>query len=140
MMKFENPREISPVEVVFSLIGGKYKGAILWYLAQKGPLRFSELAKELPINPKMLTQQLRAMEVNKLVRRTVYPEVPPRVEYQLTKVGESLFPVVQMAHEWAIDYVLSLPEEQAPITDKMRPPYRKGGSGEAGIDKKDEKA
>jgi len=127
-MKFKNPREVSPVEVVFSLIGGKYKGAILWYLAKKGPLRFSELAKDLSVNPKMLTQQLRTMEMDELVLRTVYPEVPPRVEYRLTKMGESLFPVVQAAHVWAIDYVLSLPEDQAPITDKMRPPYRRGWS------------
>ena len=125
-MKIKNPREVSPVEVVFSLIGGKYKGAILWYLAKKGALRFGELSRYLSqANPKMLTQQLRSMEEDGLVTRTIYPEVPPRVEYRLTQLGESLFPVVQTAHLWGIDYVRSLPEDEAPITSKARKCYQK---------------
>lgn len=123
-MKSKNPRELSPVEVCFRLIGGKYKSAILWYLAQKGPLRFSALVKYLPqVNPKMLTQQLRAMELDGVVSRTVYPEVPPRVEYTLTPFGASLFPVVQAAHQWGLDFVRSLPEERPPHTLKSRPCY-----------------
>ena len=125
-MKIRNPREVSPVEVVFSLIGGKYKGAILWYLAKKGALRFGELSRYLSqANPKMLTQQLRSMEEDGLVIRTIYPEVPPRVTYRLTQLGESLFPVVQAAHLWAIDYVRSLPEDEAPVTSKARKCYQK---------------
>jgi DNA-binding HxlR family transcriptional regulator len=126
-MKTQNPRELSPVEVCFRLVGGKYKGAILWYLAKKGPLRFSELIKYLPqVNPKMLTQQLRTMEWDRIVSRTVYPEVPPRVEYTITDFGLSLFPLIQAAHQWGLDYVRGLSEEQAPHTPKSRPCYQEG--------------
>lgn len=126
-MKTQNPRELSPVEVCFRLVGGKYKGAILWYLARKGPLRFSELVKCLPqINPKMLTQQLRTMELDGIVSRTVYPEVPLRVEYAMTAFGASLFPVIQVAHQWGLNYVRGLPEDQAPRTPKSRPCYEEG--------------
>ena len=95
-MNRKNPREISPVEVYFDLIGGKYKATIIWYLAQKQPRRFGEIARCLPKNsPKALTNQLRTMENDGLIQRTVYPEVPPRVEYSLTPLGYSLYPSIQ---------------------------------------------
>ena len=123
-MDKKNPREISPTEVTFDLVGGKYKGAILWYIHKHHVMRFSEIVRHLPAcNVKMVTQQLRAMEQDNLLCRTVYPEVPPRVEYSLTRLGESLFPVIQVAHQWGIAYVRNLPEEQAPITEKMRKVY-----------------
>ena len=123
-MNRKNPREISPVEVYFDLISGKYKATIIWYLAQKQPRRFGEIARCLPKNsPKALTNQLRAMENDGLIQRTVYPEVPPRVEYSLTPLGYSLYPSIQCAHLWAIDYVNSLPEHIAPITPQARKVY-----------------
>ncbi len=124
-MRYENPREISPVEVFFSLVGGRLRGTIIWYLAQGSAMRYSELAKCLPkANPKLLTQQLRVMEQDGLIRRTAYSEIPPRVEYSLTDLGRSTYPVLQSAHLWAIDYVKSLSLEEAPITDDMRPMYK----------------
>ena len=80
-MDKRNLREISPTEVTFDLVGGKYKGAILWYIHKHHVMRFSEIVRHLPAcNAKMVTQQLRAMEQDNLLCRTVYPEVPPRVE------------------------------------------------------------
>ena len=123
-MKKNNPREISPVEVFFNLVGGKYKGAIVWYLHEYGTMRYNELIRCLPSpNPKTLTHQLREMEANGIVIRKVYPEVPPRVEYCLTDLGNSIFPVIQETHLWAVRYVNTLPEKDAPITDKMRKCY-----------------
>lgn len=125
-MKYTNPREASPVDVFFNLVGGKYKGAILWYLARRGTLRFSEIKKCLPkVNPKTLTQQLRALERDGLLVRTIYPEVPPRVEYGLTKLGEDIFPLIQEIHCWAVNYVWGLPKEKAPVTVRMRMCYSK---------------
>ena len=124
-MKFKNPREISPVEVFFSFVDGRLRGAIIWYLAQGGSMRYSELAKSLPkTNPKLLVQQLRTMEQDGLIERTVFHESTPRVEYSLTEFGRSTFPVLQGAHLWALNYVKNLPPEVAPITDDMRPIYK----------------
>ena len=125
-MKYKNPREVPPVEVFFSFVGGRLKGAIIWYLAQEPgrSMRFSELAKCLPkTNPKLLTQQLRTMEQDGLIKRTAYSEMPPRVEYSLTETGLSTYPVLQGAHLWAINYVKGLSPEEAPVTEDARPVY-----------------
>ena len=79
-----------PVAATLQLIGGKYKGLILWSLLN-GALRFSGLRRAVPCaTPKMLTQQLRELETDGLISRTVYPVVPPKVEYALTDLGKSL--------------------------------------------------
>ena len=123
-MKYENPREIPPVEVCFSFVGGRLRGAIIWYLAQGKPLRYGELKRSLPkVNPKLLSQQLRALESEGVLKRTVYEEDLPRVEYALTEFGESLYPVVQSAHLWGIRYVKGLTEQEAPYTDEVRTIY-----------------
>ena len=76
--------ENCPVAATLDLIGGKYKALILWHLAE-GKLRFSQLQKCIQsATPKMLTQQLRELEAQKLIHREVYPIIPPRVEYSLT--------------------------------------------------------
>lgn len=73
-----------PVDTTLDMIGGKYKSLILWHLINT-TLRFGELRKLIPpATPKMLTQQLRELEENNLVIRTVYPVVPPKVEYKLS--------------------------------------------------------
>lgn len=83
-----------------NLIGGQWVLAICCHLA-KGKLRFGELKRKIPnITEHMLTLQLRKMEKNKLVRRTVYAEVPPRVEYELTKSGQQLEPILKQLEEW----------------------------------------
>ena len=89
-----------PVAATLELIGGKYKALILWHLSEK-KLRFSELRKAVQnATPKMLTQQLRELEEDGLILRTVYPVVPPKVEYALTPLGESLFPILEAMYRW----------------------------------------
>ena len=79
-----------PVSATLDLIGGKYKALIIWHLSEK-TMRFSQLHKLIPgATPKMLTQQLREMESQKLIHREVYPVVPPKVEYSLTELGKPI--------------------------------------------------
>ncbi len=75
----------------------------LWHL-HEGPIRYKELERIVPgVSQKMLTQQLKEMEEDSLLTRTVFPEVPPRVEYELTELGHSVFPMLEMMHNWAIE-------------------------------------
>jgi DNA-binding HxlR family transcriptional regulator len=88
------------LDVTASFIGGKWKTVVLWYL-RKDKKRFKELKDVIPdITDKMLSLQLRALEEDGLVKRTLYPEVPPRVEYELTQEGKSLIPVLEALAEW----------------------------------------
>lgn len=83
------------------LIGGKWKGVILYHLMRDGTLRFNELRRRLTgITQRMLTRQLRELEEDELVLRTVYAEVPPRFEYDLTAAGRSLEPVIVALKAW----------------------------------------
>jgi DNA-binding HxlR family transcriptional regulator len=92
--------EFCPTAATVAAIGGRWKVVILWYLFG-GKLRFSELQRKVPgISQKMLTEQLRELERHGLVTRTVYAEVPPRVEYAATPLGESLRPVITAMAEW----------------------------------------
>lgn len=89
-----------PVAATLQLIGGKYKALLLWHLSGR-VLRFSELRRLVPeATAKMLTQQLRELEGDGLITRTVYPVVPPKVEYALTERGASLFPILQAMYAW----------------------------------------
>ena len=93
-----------PVETTLSLIGDKWKVLILRDLMD-GTKRFGELKKSIgSVSQKVLTAQLRAMEENGLVNRTVYAEVPPRVEYSLTEIGHSLKPIIDAMMDWGMDY------------------------------------
>lgn len=91
-----------PVDATLRLIGGKYKALILWHL-MNGALRHGEIQKLIPqATPKMLTQQLREMEGDRLLTRTVYPVVPPKVEYGLTDLGRSLRPILAAMFDWGV--------------------------------------
>ncbi|MDO5401754.1 MAG: helix-turn-helix domain-containing protein [Eubacteriales bacterium] len=94
-----------PVEATLDLIGGKYKALILWHLIGN-TLRFNELSKLIPqATPKMLTQQLRELEADKLISRTVYPVVPPKVEYSLSEFGKSIIPILDTMCKWGESYL-----------------------------------
>lgn len=96
-----------PVGATLELIGGKYKALILWNLSE-GTLRFSELHKCIQgATPKMLTQQLRELESQNLIHRQVFPVIPPRVEYSLTALGQSLMPILVAMRDWGADYLRS---------------------------------
>ena len=92
--------EFCPTEATIAAIGGRWKMIILWHL-YGGKLRFSELRRKMPaISQKMLTEQLRELEAHGLVTRTIYAEVPPRVEYAATPLGESLRQVITAMGDW----------------------------------------
>ena len=93
-----------PVETTLTLIGDKWKVLILRDLLP-GKKRFSELKRSVGgVSQKVLTAQLRDMEQNGLLTRTVYPEVPPRVEYALSELGESMRPIIQAMEQWGLGY------------------------------------
>lgn len=90
-----------PVELTANAITGKWKLIILHKLTIKEKLRYSELKSEIAkITEKMLIQQLRELEKDKLIKRKVYPVVPPKVEYSLTKKGQGILPVIQALRTW----------------------------------------
>lgn len=94
--------QVQRVEAVMSIIGGKWKPAIIYALVTKGPLRFMELRRQIPaVSQRMLTQQLRDLERRGIVTRIHYPEIPPRVEYRLTPLGRSLHPIFKSVCKWA---------------------------------------
>lgn len=100
-MKNITDEPVCSVDYAFKRIGGKYKGRILWYLHSKTIMRYGILRKTLSdISPKMLTQTLRELEEDNLVHRKVYHEVPPKVEYSLTEVGEELIPFINHLRIW----------------------------------------
>jgi len=83
-----------------SLIGKRWKPAILWKICE-GVYRFGEMKRAIPqISEKMLSQHLRELETDGLITRTIYPEMPPRVEYALTDLGKSLEPVLKQLSDW----------------------------------------
>jgi DNA-binding HxlR family transcriptional regulator len=95
-----------PVEATLDLIGGKWKGVVLFNLMQ-GTKRFNELRRALPdCSQRMLTKQLRELEDVGLLARKVYAEVPPRVEYSLTDLGKTLAPVVKALFSWGTNYLI----------------------------------
>ncbi len=98
-----------PVEGTLEVIGGKWKGVILYHLLEK-TYRFGELKKIMPgITQHTLTKQLRELEAAEIVYRKVYAEVPPRVEYSLTERGGSLREIILMMRDWGVANLV-LPE------------------------------
>lgn len=92
-----------PLGVTMSYIGGKWRATIIWYL-RDGAHRFSQLRKRIPeITEKMLSIELKKLEHTGIVQRTVHPEVPPRVEYTLTKDGKTLLPAVGVLATWGLN-------------------------------------
>jgi DNA-binding HxlR family transcriptional regulator len=92
------------LEIIFKVIGGRWK-VLIWRELSSGVKRFNQLQRSLPgISQKMLTQQLREMETDGIVHRQIYLQVPPKVEYSLTSLGESLQPVLEAMHNWSVEY------------------------------------
>ena len=88
-------------ELTLSIISGKWKVVILWHLGVEGPHRFNELQRLFPsISHKVLSNQLKELTEDGIVNRTVYPEIPSRVEYYMTELGMSLLPIVEMMYDW----------------------------------------
>ncbi|MGF1501633.1 MAG: winged helix-turn-helix transcriptional regulator [Paracoccaceae bacterium] len=95
-----------PIEAALDLIGGKWKGSLLYRLAERTQ-RFNELRRLFPkISQRMLTNQLRELEADGLVHREVFAEIPPRVEYSLTERGRTLLPALEALEAWGTAHVL----------------------------------
>ena len=93
-----------PVATTVALIGSKWKLLILRNLMAR-PWRFNELKKDLNgVSQKVLTDSLRSLEEDGIVTRTVYPEVPPRVEFALSDLGESMRPIIDVMQRWGLEY------------------------------------
>lgn len=102
------------VEQALKLLEGRWKLVILFHLFGGHVLRFSDLERAIPgISQKMLIQQLRQMETDGIVHRTVYPQVPPRVEYRLTDWGQALCPALDALLGWAAQRPPAIPAEEA---------------------------
>lgn len=104
MAKVQAVDDQCPVELGLNILSGKWKLKILWHLS-KGTIRFNELQRLLGrITTKTLTEQLRELEEQGIILRTVFPEVPPRVEYSLSKIGNTLKPILGGLCEWGKTY------------------------------------
>lgn len=104
----EHPGKISlgcsKIKITLDVMGGKWKPLILFLLSSK-TMRFSELQHQIDgITQKMLTQQLRELEADKIVSRKVYPEIPPKVEYSLTKHGKTIVPLLLDMEKWGVSH------------------------------------
>ncbi len=109
------------MDVTMDYIGGKWKTVVLWYL-RKDKKRFSELRKLIPnITEKMLSLQLKDLENDGIVKRKVYPEVPPKVEYYLTDFGKTLIPMLEEIAKWG----RALAEAKGKMLDKERTESKK---------------
>jgi DNA-binding HxlR family transcriptional regulator len=103
------------MDITMNYIGGKWKTVVLWYL-RKDKKRFGELKKLIPnITEKMLSLQLKDLESDGIVRRKIYPEVPPKVEYYLTDFGKTLIPMLEEIAKWG----RGLAELKGKIVDKV---------------------
>lgn len=106
MSKSEVADQNCPMELGINVLSGKWKLKILWNIYTLKVIRFNELKRKTGnITTKTLTAQLRELEQQKMIKRTIYPEVPPRVEYSLTPLGQTLEPVLNSLCTWGINYL-----------------------------------
>ncbi len=107
-----------PVEATLDVIGGKWKAIILFHLLP-GPKRFSDLRRLLPtVTQRMLTLQLRELEEDGIVHREIYQQIPPKVEYSLTKFGKTLEPILLPMLKWGEQYTSQIVKRKAAIQAK----------------------
>jgi DNA-binding HxlR family transcriptional regulator len=105
LMTFREKEYKCGIDVTLAVVGGKWKASILWHLAQE-TMRFSDLQRQFSdTTRKMLTQQLRELEVDGLVHREVYPQVPPKVEYSLTEKGKTIYPILEQMCVWGKEFL-----------------------------------
>ena len=130
------------VETTLNIIDGRWKVLILRELFA-GTMRFAQLRRALQgVTQKMLTQQLRELEADGIVHRQVYPEVPPRVEYSLTPLGESLWSVLEAMHTWGLHYqttqgIADHPVHGEPALPRLPIDYGDPGYGAQDLDNQD---
>jgi DNA-binding HxlR family transcriptional regulator len=119
-----DPMQACPIAPVVDVVFSRWTTPILWTLNEFGRQRFVELERLIGvITPKVLTQRLRQLERDGLIVRTYYPEVPPRVEYEISDLGRSLAPLFQSLAEWSPN--LAKVEEARQHYDTHEPPHRR---------------
>ncbi len=106
-MNQQDPEQfVCPIRATLSVIGGKWKSIILFYLFVDGVHRFSDLRRKLPeISDQVLTKQLRELEANGIVERKAYAEIPARVEYSMTEYGRTLQPIADAMCDWGMEFI-----------------------------------
>jgi DNA-binding HxlR family transcriptional regulator len=98
-----------PIAPVVDVVFGRWTSHVLWTLAHDGRLRFTELQHHVPgISPKVLTERLRQLERDGLVSRSHYSEIPPRVEYEMTALGQTLVPVFRTLSDWSDQHLVDV--------------------------------
>ena len=108
-----------PIRNVISRFGDKWSMLVLFTLHKYGVLRFRDLRRNIPdVSQKMLTETLRKLEADGLVKRKVYPEVPPKVEYHLTDRAETLIPLLSSLLHWAIDNMEDIIKDRVVYNEK----------------------
>lgn len=116
-------------ELTMSILSGKYKVVIIWHLGHDGPLRYAELHRLFrDISDRILTKQLRELEDDRILTRTIFPDSRRRVEYRLTEIGASLVPVVDRIYDWGRDHLdiyVALERQRAAERAATPPPRRK---------------
>lgn len=106
-----------PVEFTLDVIGGKWKGVLLYHMMDS-TVRFNEFRRICPsITQRMLTLQLRELEEDGVVHREVYHQVPPKVEYSLTEFGRSLIPIIKLMRDWGLEYQAKQQTSESPAID-----------------------
>lgn len=101
-----------PVEATLDVIGGKWKGIILYHLMDN-TLRYSDIKRLMPkVTPRTLTRQLRELERDGIIHRRVYPQVPPKVEYSVTELGKTLAPITQLLSHWGEQHIQAVVENR----------------------------
>lgn len=105
-IKHEDLEKICPIVYALDIIGQKWKIPILWHLSEEGTLRYNELKRSIyGITSMMLTKSLQELEANGLINRTEYSTIPPKVEYSLTKRGETLIPLLKDFDKWGKEQI-----------------------------------
>jgi len=115
----DDPADACPISPVVDLVFSRWTTPILWVLHEHGTQRFVELERRIGVTPKVLTQRLRQMERDGLVRREIYAEVPPRVEYQITELGRSLQTVFAALGDWSGEHMADVEKARAGYTGPL---------------------
>lgn len=93
-----------PIIYTLAVVGGKWRWLIIYKLSEEGILRYGELKRSLPpITHKMLSQELKELEAEKLIHREEYHQIPPKVEYSLTQKGKTLLPILDLMSKWGTE-------------------------------------
>jgi DNA-binding HxlR family transcriptional regulator len=134
MSQVQQPVAPCPIEPVVDLVFGRWTSHVLWTLVQSGRLRFTELQGHIPgITPKVLTERLRQLERDGLIARTYHREIPPRVEYEITALGQTLVPVFQTLTQWSEEHLDDVRAAQRDY-DRERRGTSEVGTGQARAD------